>query len=79
MSHSHTHSSPPTVTVCRAECLHVLSREGDSGSVAIGEGSNVQDDAVLGAGDVSVGAGVTIGHGAIIKVCGGARGARVGG
>lgn len=37
--------------------------------MAIGEGSNVQDDAVLGSGDVSVGAGVTIGHGAIIKVC----------
>lgn len=37
--------------------------------MAIGAGSNVQDDAVLGSGDVSVGEGVTIGHGAIIKVC----------
>lgn len=43
--------------------------EGDAGSVTIGSGSNVQDDAVLGSGDVSVGEGVTIGHGAIIKVC----------
>lgn len=36
--------------------------------MAIGKGSNVQDDAVLGSGSVRVGAGVTIGHGAIIKV-----------
>lgn len=46
----------------------VLLLVGDSGSVAIGEGSNVQDDVVIGSGRVSVGAGVTIGHGAIIKV-----------
>lgn len=51
---------------------------GDSGSVAIGEGSNVQDDAVLGSGDVSVGAGVTIGHGAIIKASTVADGAMIG-
>lgn len=40
---------------------------GDCGSVTIGAGSNVQDDAVLAAGNVSIGEGVTIGHGAIIK------------
>lgn len=40
---------------------------GDCGAVTIGQGSNVQDDAVLCAGDVSIGEGVTIGHGAIIK------------
>lgn len=40
---------------------------GDYGSVSIGAGSNVQDDAVLGAGDVHIGEGVTVGHGAIIK------------
>ncbi|CAN0086630.1 unnamed protein product [Scytosiphon promiscuus] len=51
---------------------------GDGGSVAIGEGSNVQDDAVLGSGSVSVGAGVTIGHGAIIKASTVADGSMVG-
>ncbi|CAN0008636.1 unnamed protein product [Ectocarpus fasciculatus] len=51
---------------------------GDAGAVAIGEDSNVQDDAILGSGDVSVGAGVTIGHGAIIKSSTVADGSMVG-
>ncbi|CAN0343021.1 unnamed protein product, partial [Hapterophycus canaliculatus] len=51
---------------------------GETGSVAIGEGSNVQDDAVLGSGSVSVGAGVTIGHGAIIKASTVADGSMIG-
>lgn len=71
---THPHALPPQ----RLAALYAyVSREGDSGTVAIGEGSNVQDDAVLGSGDVSVGAGVTIGHGAIIKVCVGPEGAGV--
>lgn len=54
--------------MCARPVLGFHWRAGDAGSVAIGAGSNVQDDAVLGSGDVRVGEGVTIGHGAIIKV-----------
>ena len=44
----------------------------DTGHIVIGEGSNVQDNAVLHTGpglDVMVGRGVSIGHGAIVHGC----------
>jgi len=41
---------------------------GDSGTITIGEGSNIQDNAVLHE-RVSVGRGCSIGHGAIVHGC----------
>ena len=44
----------------------------DTGRIAIGENSNVQDNAVLHTGpglDVTIGRGVSIGHGAIVHGC----------
>lgn len=54
--------------VLRWVSLKIAYGEGDSGLISIGAGSNIQDDVVLGSGCVTVGEGVTIGHGAIIKV-----------
>lgn len=45
---------------------------GDNGSISIGEGSNIQDNAVVHARpgqQVQIGAGVSIGHGAIVHGC----------
>ena len=44
----------------------------DTGSITVGAGSNVQDNAVLHTGpglDVTIGRGVSIGHGAIVHGC----------
>lgn len=44
----------------------------DTGRIAIGENSNVQDDAVLHTGpglDVTVGRGTSVGHGAVVHGC----------
>ena len=44
----------------------------DTGCITIGENSNVQDNAVLHTGpglDVTIGRGVSIGHGAIVHGC----------
>ena len=44
----------------------------DTGSIAIGENSNVQDNAVLHTGpglDVTVGRGTSVGHGAVVHGC----------
>ncbi len=41
---------------------------GDSGSIRVGEGTNIQDAAVLHE-EVTVGKGCTIGHGAIVHGC----------
>ena len=44
----------------------------DTGCIAIGENSNVQDDAVLHTGpglDVTVGRGTSVGHGAVVHGC----------
>ena len=44
----------------------------DTGRIAIGENSNVQDNAVLHTGpglDVTVGRGTSVGHGAVVHGC----------
>ena len=44
----------------------------DTGRIAIGENSNVQDNAVLHTGpglDVTVGCGTSVGHGAVVHGC----------
>ncbi|MDD4851455.1 MAG: gamma carbonic anhydrase family protein [Gemmiger sp.] len=45
---------------------------GDSGSITVGPGSNIQDNAVLHTGthnNVTVGSGVTVGHSALVHGC----------
>jgi carbonic anhydrase/acetyltransferase-like protein (isoleucine patch superfamily) len=45
---------------------------GDGGTIHVGEGSNIQDNAVIHTGpgcEVWIGSGVTIGHGAIVHGC----------
>jgi carbonic anhydrase/acetyltransferase-like protein (isoleucine patch superfamily) len=56
----------------RASVWYGASVRGDMGVIAIGEGSNVQDNATLHADPgfpVSVGSGVTIGHNAVVHGC----------
>lgn len=56
----------------RASVWYGASVRGDMGRIAIGEGSNVQDNATLHADPgfpVSVGRGVTIGHNAVVHGC----------
>jgi carbonic anhydrase/acetyltransferase-like protein (isoleucine patch superfamily) len=56
----------------RASVWYGASVRGDMGTIAIGEGSNVQDNATLHADPgfpVRVGAGVTIGHNAVVHGC----------
>ncbi len=56
----------------RASVWYGASVRGDLAHIAIGEGSNVQDNATLHADPefpVSVGSGVTIGHNAVVHGC----------
>ncbi len=56
----------------RASVWYGASVRGDIGVIAVGEGSNVQDNATLHADPgfpVSVGSGVTIGHNAVVHGC----------
>ncbi len=56
----------------RASVWYGASVRGDMGVIAIGEGSNVQDNATLHADPgfpVRVGTGVTIGHNAVVHGC----------
>lgn len=56
----------------RSSVWYGASVRGDMGLIAVGEGSNVQDNATLHADPgfpVSVGSGVTIGHNAVVHGC----------
>lgn len=55
-----------------ASIWHHATLRGDTASIVIGENSNIQDNAVVHAGDgfqVTIGKGVTVGHSAIVHGC----------
>lgn len=54
---------------------------GDSGSISVGANTNIQDNAVIHAGDgfrTVIGSGVTVGHGALVHGCAVGDGALIG-
>lgn len=48
---------------------HCAVIRGDEGSISVGRGTNIQDGAILHGGPMTVGAGCTIAHAAVVHAC----------